>query len=307
MKQDKARPVRWRLMLPVAVTFALLWLGVVAMLFSGSQQEANSQAALAAREIQDSLEEWWQLYKLDREAGKEDAGSILRQRLSGGVTGTILTSDMDGGMALLARDEDTGEVFRSQLAWGFGNEDWIDMDQRWYLTFDQGLDGAGQLALGRWITEHANGNGYILYPEGEMHRFRIFNLEFLVYGGTPTVVAAHTCLLRGQTDNGVELAGQFVGVSCMFQLMGRVGQHGGLHPIRGQEADAGTALVGQRQLTHIGAISALLGHQITGHVIARRCSKTIEYGQRWPGGRTEYRKGGAGAAYRRAAIPSPRK
>ena len=130
MKQEKARPLRWRLMVPLAVTFALLWLGVVAMLFSGSQREAKSQAALAAREIQDSLEEWWQLYKLDREAGKEDAGSILRQRLSGGVTGTILTSDMDGGMALLARDEDTGEVFRSQLAWGFGNEDWIDMDQR---------------------------------------------------------------------------------------------------------------------------------------------------------------------------------
>ena len=169
MKQEKARPLRWRLMVPLAVTFALLWLGVVAMLFSGSQREAKSQAALAAREIQDSLEEWWQLYKLDREAGKEGAGSILRQRLSGGGTGTILTSDMDGGMALLARDEDTGEVFRSQLAWGFGNEDWIDMDQRWYLTFDQGLDGAGQLALGRWLTEHANGNGYILYPKGEMY------------------------------------------------------------------------------------------------------------------------------------------
>ena len=74
---------------------------------------------------------------------------------------------MDGGMALTARTE-AGYV-RSQLAWGFGNEDWIDMDQRWYLTFDQGLDGAGQLALGRWITEHANGNGYILYPEGEMY------------------------------------------------------------------------------------------------------------------------------------------
>ena len=169
MKKEKARPLRGRLMVPLAVTFALLWLGVVAMLFSGSQQEVKSQAEMEVRETQDSLEEWWQLYKLDLEAGKEDAGSILRQRLSSGVTGISLTSDMDGGMALLARDEDTGEVFRSQLAWGFGHEDWIDMGQRWYLTFDQGLDDVGQLALGRWITEHANTSGYTLYPEGEMY------------------------------------------------------------------------------------------------------------------------------------------
>lgn len=169
MKKEKARPLRWRLMVPLAVTFVLLWLGVVAMLFRGSRQEAKSQAEMDVRETQDSLEEWWQLYKLDREAGKEDAGSILRQRLSSGVTGISLTSDMDGGMALLTRDEDTGEVFRSQLAWGFGHEDWIDLGQRWYLTFDQGLDDAGQLALGRWITEHANTIGYTLYPEGETY------------------------------------------------------------------------------------------------------------------------------------------
>lgn len=169
MKKEKARPLRGRLMVPLAVTFALLWLGVVAMLFTDSKQEAKSQAERAARETQNSLEEWWQLYEQNRAEGVEDAGSVLRQRLSSGVTGTILTSDMDGGMALLARDEDTGEVFRSQLAWGYGHEDWIDMDQRWYLSFDQGLDREGQLALGRWITEHANGGGYTLYPEGETY------------------------------------------------------------------------------------------------------------------------------------------
>lgn len=169
MKKEKARPLRWRLMAPLAVTFALLWLGVVVMLFTDAKQEAKSQAERAARETQDSLEEWWQLYEQNRADGVEDAGSVLRQRLSSGVTGTILTSNMDGGMALLARDEDTGEVFRSQLAWGYGHEDWIDMDQRWYLSFDQGLDREGQLALGRWITEHANTSGYTLYPEGETY------------------------------------------------------------------------------------------------------------------------------------------
>ena len=62
MKKEKARALRWRLMVPLAVTFALLWLGVVAMLFSGSQQEVKSQAEMEVRETQDSLEEWWQLY-----------------------------------------------------------------------------------------------------------------------------------------------------------------------------------------------------------------------------------------------------
>ena len=40
MKKEKARPLRWRLMVPLAITFALLWLGVVAMLFTGAQHGA---------------------------------------------------------------------------------------------------------------------------------------------------------------------------------------------------------------------------------------------------------------------------
>lgn len=168
MKKEKAMPLRWRLMVPLAITFALLWLGVVAMLFTGAQQEAESTAARAQREAQDSLDEYWQIYEQNRTKGVEEAASILRGQLSSQATGTFL-SDLDGGMALLARDEDTGEVFRSQLAWGYGHEEGIDQGQRWYLTFDQGLDREGQLALGRWVTEHANGSGYTLYPEGEAY------------------------------------------------------------------------------------------------------------------------------------------
>lgn len=168
MKKEKARALRWRLMVPLAITFALLWLGVVAMLFTGAQQEVESTAARAQREAQDSLDEYWQTYEQNRTKGVEEAASILRGQLSSQATGTFL-SDLDGGMALLARDEDTGEVFRSQLAWGYGHEEGIDQGQRWYLTFDQGLDREGQLALGRWVTEHANGSGYTLYPEGEAY------------------------------------------------------------------------------------------------------------------------------------------
>ena len=168
MRKEKARPLRGRLMVPLAVTFVLLWLGVVAMLFSGSRQETESRVNMDRQGLRGDLEENWQIYENNRARGVEDAGSILRDRLSAEATGTAL-SDMDGGMAMLARDGDTGEVFRSQLAWGYGHEDWIDMGQRWYLTFDSGLDREGQLALGRWITQHANGGGYTLYPEGELY------------------------------------------------------------------------------------------------------------------------------------------
>lgn len=166
MKKEKARALRWRLMVPLAITFALLWLGVVAMLFSGSQQEAESSASRAEQQAKYFLERDWQAYENNQARGSEDAGSVLREWLSGKSTGL---SNMDGGMAMLARDEDTDEVFRSQLAWGYGHEEGIDQGQRWYLTFDQGLDREGQLALGRWITEHANGGGYLIYPEGERY------------------------------------------------------------------------------------------------------------------------------------------
>lgn len=168
MKKEKARPLRWRLMVPLAVTFVLLWLGVVAMLFSGSQREMESRVNMDRKQAEDRLEKDWQAYENNRARGSEDASSVLREWLSGEAAGTVL-SNMDGGMAILARDGDTGEVFRSQLAWGYGHEEGIDQGQRWYLTFDEGLDREGQLALGRWITEHVNGGGYLIYPEGERY------------------------------------------------------------------------------------------------------------------------------------------
>ena len=82
MKKEKSRPLRWRLMAPLAVTFALLWLGVVAMLFSGSQREEESNVARAQQWVQDSLDNSWQSYVENQANGMKNAGSSLRQSLS---------------------------------------------------------------------------------------------------------------------------------------------------------------------------------------------------------------------------------
>ena len=58
-------------------------------------------------------------------------------------------------------------MFRSQITWGYGYEEEEEMDQRWYLTFDQGLDRKGHLAFGRWLLEHRRSWSYALRPAGE--------------------------------------------------------------------------------------------------------------------------------------------
>lgn len=75
-----------------------------------------------------------------------------------------LTDIAEGGMAFVTRDEEN-HVIQSQLAWGYGHEADVDMGQRWYLRFDNGLDDAGQLELAQWIMEHRLHDwSYTLYP-----------------------------------------------------------------------------------------------------------------------------------------------
>ena len=163
MKREKARALRWRLAAPLMATFVLLWLGVVAMLFSDSCREVEQSANMARQETLDALDEYWQTYENNRAKGLGDeAATILRYWLSSAAMGRL--EPMDGGMALLARDAETGTVIRSQITWGYGHEEGVDQGQRWYLTFDQGLDREGQLELARWMVANRDGWDYSIYP-----------------------------------------------------------------------------------------------------------------------------------------------
>ena len=155
------RRLRWKLLRPLGGTFALLWLGTMALLTHNTCRELESSAKAAARSAQTSLEEHCEFYENNLANGLGDeAANILRNNLSSLSLGQV--SEMDGGMALTARTE-AGYV-RSQLAWGWGHREGVDIGQRWYISLDEGLDDRGQLELARWIVAHRSGWEYGIYP-----------------------------------------------------------------------------------------------------------------------------------------------
>ena len=98
------RRLRWKLLRPLGGTFALLWLGTMALLTHNTCRELESSAKAAARSAQTSLEEHCEFYENNLANGLGDeAANILRNNLSSLSLGQV--SEMDGGMALTARTE----------------------------------------------------------------------------------------------------------------------------------------------------------------------------------------------------------
>ncbi len=90
--------------------------------------------------------------------------------------------------------------------------------------------------------------------------------------GAPAVVAAHAHLLLGHAHHRVVDRRQFVGMTGVFQLVGGIGQHGGLHAVfcRAQEPQAPAAIVRHFRPAHAGAVAAFLRQHIAGDVLLRR-------------------------------------
>lgn len=155
--------LRWRLAVPLAVTFFLLWLGTMYMLTAADQEAIKVKRNLAmtqAREMQEEQRGYYQK-NLAKGLGPE-AADILQQNMSSYGVGWI---DGEAVLALVVRDS-AGRELRNQIAWGYGQEYGVDMGDRWYLELDSGLDDEGQKALARWIVDHRSGGNwdYALYP-----------------------------------------------------------------------------------------------------------------------------------------------
>lgn len=161
----KAKSLRKHLLHPLAITFALLWLGTMVLLTSGTCKELETTAKLNAQNIRTTIEEYREYYKRNIESGLgAEADNILINNISALTLGQV--NSMDGGVAIIMRTYNMDYV-RSQLTWGYGHQDGIDIGDRWYFFFDQGLDDAGQIAFANWLVEHRKGWDYTIYPMDE--------------------------------------------------------------------------------------------------------------------------------------------
>lgn len=162
-KRNKSHRLRWHLLQPLTVTFVLLWFGTMFMFTSNTCDRMDDSVKSSARSARNTMEEQYQYYIKNCASGMEEeqAGNILINNLSDWSLGQI--SEYDGGMAFYKRTYN-GYV-RSQLAWGWGNQEGVDTGQRWYFSFDEGLDDQGQIALANWIIDNRDTWDYAIFPK----------------------------------------------------------------------------------------------------------------------------------------------
>ena len=164
LKGKKERRLRVHLLQPLAITFLLLWVGTMLLFTRNTYSELETRVKTEARSAQISLEEHYEFYTRNYAAGMgEEANGILMSNLSSLSLGPV--SELDGGMAFVVRTASGYE--RSQLSWGWGHQEGIDLGQRWHFTFDEGLDDQGQIELANWIIENREDWDYIIIPEDE--------------------------------------------------------------------------------------------------------------------------------------------
>lgn len=166
----RPRKLRWQIALSMAGTVLFLWGFIMIGLRVETSNRLENEADSLGRDIRSELREQVELYRRNIvEDRQEQAGAILSYNLSGMSLGLTNPEGLEGGMALAIIDAETGaELAHSQLAYGYGHEDGIDVGRRWHLELDSGLDDAGQLALARWIVANRTHSwSFDVYPPGD--------------------------------------------------------------------------------------------------------------------------------------------
>lgn len=162
----KQRKLRFQLLIPLVITFLLLWLGTMLLLTDAKARELEEQAVNLRSQVVNLFKEERDCYQknLDSGLGRE-ADQILIYNMSK-LTGNLY--ELNGGIAIAMRGANR-EVLHTQLASGYAHEDGLDQGQRWHLLLDQGLDDEGMIALTHWIIDHRDrGWAYTLYPPESM-------------------------------------------------------------------------------------------------------------------------------------------
>ena len=85
----------WRVMRPLAVTFALLWLGIMAVVIQWTCQRLEGDVEAGIQRAETEIDRLWENYQVNQ---SEERAAILRVGLNHAAQSL---SDLDGGMALM--------------------------------------------------------------------------------------------------------------------------------------------------------------------------------------------------------------
>lgn len=173
-KKQPAR-LRWYLFRTLIITFTMLWIATMLLFTKTTYDQIQLNLESAARSVKTAAEDYYNefytkntseipVYAADDTNETTDEAYIsLQNYLSYLSIGEF--SESDGGAAIAVC---TGsKTARSQIAWGYGNTEGMDRGQTWYLSFDDGLDDAGQIQLAEWIIANRNSWSYMLYSEND--------------------------------------------------------------------------------------------------------------------------------------------
>ncbi len=164
----RTQSLRNTLLFPLLIVFGLLWLAITALLVSNASKEVEKRVVEERNAAYHYLQGQWETYENNLADGLgPQANYILQEnlsRFSGGL------SSIDGAVGYVVRNGD-GKVITNQIAYGTAYEIGSDgtWGDRWYLTFDEGLDDEGQIALAEWIEDHRLSWEYRLYPDDSIH------------------------------------------------------------------------------------------------------------------------------------------
>lgn len=160
---DQPKSIRRHLLLPLLVTFMLLWFMMMSLITQYTYLEIGKDVRIIEKTLLSEINAQQEIYQRNVTPLEAEANHILRMNLNDIAYRQL--ENVDGGISLSLR---TNEGYiKNQYAWGWGHFDGIDEGQRWYFSFDEGLDEDGQIQLAQWLDNHRESSYYVLYPKQE--------------------------------------------------------------------------------------------------------------------------------------------
>lgn len=152
--------LRWRILIPLAAAFLLLWAGMMYLLTASKRMELYQQLQQETTRLMWNVEREMTLYQQNVKQGSGcEADHKLMEALN-----PVATLPHGGGVCIDFIGQNN-EKMRTQMVWGYAYEQDFGKGPRWQLLLEDQLDNAGILALSSWIAAQNQTNcAYTLFP-----------------------------------------------------------------------------------------------------------------------------------------------